>query len=283
MSLFREKMIRNLALVALSASAWIRVWRPKLWRWWYNHLAQRDQDGELLFMNYGYLNSNQSPIELTEKQQPYRHSIQLYEHVVETLDMRGCDVLEVGCGRGGGLDHLAMVKQVNQVIGVDLSPSAIAWCRENARFAKSLYLEGSADSLPLDDESIDVAVNVESSHCYPSFSKFVDEVYRVLKPGGYFAFCDLRVPKGIEDIDQVFKQSRFVEIKTEDISPYVVAALEEISPSREAKITEIVPKKFQALFREFAAVTGTKIHRMLKSGQMIYTARVYQKPDSVQQ
>ena len=37
-----------------------------------------------------------------------------------------------------------------------------------------------------------MVINVESSHCYGNFPKFVDEVYKVLKPGGIFAITDFR-------------------------------------------------------------------------------------------
>ena len=49
-----------------------------------------------------------------------------------------------------------------------------------------------AESLPLGDASVDVLVNVESSHCYGNFQKFIAEVHRVLKVGGVFLFADFR-------------------------------------------------------------------------------------------
>lgn len=52
------------------------------------------------------------------------------------------------------------------------------------------FRAGDASNLPIEKESIDLVINVESAHCYPNFLKFVQEVERVLKPGGHFMFAD---------------------------------------------------------------------------------------------
>ncbi|GIS42930.1 MAG: hypothetical protein Ct9H90mP15_09700 [Candidatus Neomarinimicrobiota bacterium] len=44
--------------------------------------------------------------------------------------------------------------------------------------------------MPFDNDSYDVIINVESSHCYPSIPQFLSEVKRVLKPGGFFAWTE---------------------------------------------------------------------------------------------
>jgi len=52
------------------------------------------------------------------------------------------------------------------------------------------FRTGDASNLPVENESVDLVVNVESSHCYPDFTAFIREVERVLKPGGHFMYTD---------------------------------------------------------------------------------------------
>ena len=54
------------------------------------------------------------------------------------------------------------------------------------------FIEGNAEHLPFPDESFDAVINIESSHTYPHFSRFLTEVARVLRPGGHFLYTDVR-------------------------------------------------------------------------------------------
>jgi ubiquinone/menaquinone biosynthesis C-methylase UbiE len=45
-------------------------------------------------------------------------------------------------------------------------------------------VQGDAQNLPFPDQSFDAVINVEASHIYPEFERFVGEVARVLPPEG---------------------------------------------------------------------------------------------------
>ena len=47
-----------------------------------------------------------------------------------------------------------------------------------------------------------MVVNIDSAHCYPNFRKFVQEVHKILTPGGLFLYSDFRP---IEDWEAVEK------------------------------------------------------------------------------
>lgn len=53
--------------------------RPPLWRWWYDTLARRDSEGELLFMNFGFadLQDEGARLALDPADEPFRYPIQL--------------------------------------------------------------------------------------------------------------------------------------------------------------------------------------------------------------
>ena len=93
-------------------------------------------------------------------------------------------VLEIGCGMG--TDLLQFARAGARVTGMDLTPRSIEITR--ARFALygcSAQLEvGDAETLSLADSSFDLVYSHGVLHHTPDTQRAIDEVYRVLKPGG---------------------------------------------------------------------------------------------------
>jgi ubiquinone/menaquinone biosynthesis C-methylase UbiE len=60
-------------------------------------------------------------------------AIQLYHHAAITAtdlhSLRGLKVLDIGCGKGGGLEFLADYFQPSMTLGVDCSPQTIAYAK----------------------------------------------------------------------------------------------------------------------------------------------------------
>lgn len=119
-----------LFLTLLNKSLYLR---QKLWRWVYNKVIATDKPGSFLFMNYGYKDErDNNPLFLENKDEPYRYFIQLYDFVVRDIDLQGKDVMEVGCGRGGGGSFILRYKNPRSyVVGIDLSEEAIHWCKQH--------------------------------------------------------------------------------------------------------------------------------------------------------
>lgn len=251
--------------------------RQTLWRAVYNKIASRDTSGKFVFMNYGYNNENEKSLQLNNQDEPFRYFIQLYNHVVNDLDLNNKKIIEVGCGRGGGGSFLLRYKNLQSYTGIDLSEAAIEWCKLHYSFANAHWMQGFADKLPIPDESCDVVVNVESSHCYPSMEKFLDEVKRILKPDGYMAFCDLRRSSEIETLENNINKSGLSIIKRNEITSSVLDALDHVSQIRDAQIASVFPPLFRNALRDFAAVKNTGIYNMLKSGQMKYVSYLLKK------
>ena len=86
-------------------------------------------------------------------------------------------LLDIGCGEGYYLQHLSQTKALENLnlIGVDISKSGVKLAAKR-KFDAQLIVD-SAYSLPLFDQSIDVALSVFSPLC-------PKETARVLKPGG---------------------------------------------------------------------------------------------------
>jgi surfactin synthase thioesterase subunit/SAM-dependent methyltransferase len=122
--------------------------------------------------------------------------IRLVREVIGPEPLDGCDLLDLGCGRGGSLMVLEQDWRLRRLIGADLSPANLAACRrllervpQRARSRRLQPVDASA--LPYPDASLDVVLNIESSGAYADQAAFLAEVARVLRPGGRLLFADL--------------------------------------------------------------------------------------------
>jgi len=254
--------------------------KRSLWRQWYQYLATKNWGDELLFMNYGFasLDSELGEIHLNEDEEKYRLRIQLYHYVADSVEIKGKNILEVGCGRGGGSAYLARHLKPKSLIGVDFSQKAINFCREHHSCPGLSFQHGDAESLPFEDSSFDVLINVESSYCYGHMDRFLTEVRRVLIPGGYFTYADFRGMEDIESLRTYLNNSSLKLIDKKDITPNVLKAME---LGHDTKIQSIQEKAPRMLKKSFISFTGTKdstVYNGFSRGEKEYFRYVFQKP-----
>jgi arsenite methyltransferase len=129
--------------------------------------------------------------------------------LVAPLPLKGCRMLDLGCGSGRDCYLLAqLVGPTGSVLGVDMTEEQLivaehhrgwhaeAFGYDNVAFRLG-YIE-ELDALDLADESFDVIVSNCVVNLSPSKDKVLGEVFRLLKPGGelYFSdvYADRRVP-----------------------------------------------------------------------------------------
>lgn len=97
------------------------------------------------------------------------------------------DILDVGCGIGGSSLYLA-AKLGAKATGITLSPVQARRATERARElgfgARSNFQVADAQEMPFADNSYDLVWSLESGEHMPDKTKFIQECYRVLKPGG---------------------------------------------------------------------------------------------------
>ena len=244
-----------------------------LTRRWYEYLSRMDRGGNMLFMNYGFadLDTKAEPILLHAEDEPNRYCIQLYHHVIDDVDLRGLDVLEVGSGRGGGASYVARYLKPRSVIGFEITGSAIRFCSRHYRVPGLSFLQGDAESLPFDDASFDAVVSIESSHCYPSMERFLYETHRVLRPDGWFLFADHRPTDHAETLRAQLCRAGFTIRREQKITANVLRALDLDNGRKQRLIEQHVPQILQGFFSEFAAMQGTRgVYAKFVSGDKQY-------------
>ncbi len=133
-------------------------------------------------------------------------------------------ILEVGCGSGANLWMIAC--EGYDAYGLDLSEEALKLCKLMLdRWGGTAQLSpGSMTGLPYQGSVFDAVVDVFSAYCLnqEEFSRYLDEVARVLKPGGrYFSY----EPSKNSDAFRNFAPSQMIDASTLDgikrtTSPY---------------------------------------------------------------
>ncbi len=252
--------------------------QKRVWKWWYQRLGKRAQDSGWTFMNYGYKNNANKNLDLDSKDEKDRMFIQLYNYVASQVSIESLKILEIGSGRGGGASFVARYYKPMSMTGLDYSASAITLSKKLHKNVSNLsFIRGDAENLPFENESFDVVINVESSHCYGNMQRFVNEVHRVIRPGGYFSWADLRAKDMVQDTEKIFKSSLFKCKSTSDITSDVLRALDEIHEAKIEMIERHVPKALRNAFLDFAGAKGSKIYNAFKKRDAVYLSKVFQK------
>jgi SAM-dependent methyltransferase len=261
-------------------SGLLRVLSKPATYWLYTYISMLDRDVQSIVLNYGYahLDSAAHPLNLSTHEEPHRYPLQLYHHVASAVDWIGLDALEVGSGRGGGSAYIMRYFAPRSILGLDLAAKAIDFCARHYRVEGLSFVRGDAESMHLADNTFDIVINVESSLYYPNVERFFEEVVRVLKPGGYFLYTDLRYWEEMDAWRAQLRSTGLQLIKEEDITPNVMRALELDHARRQKLIERYVPKWLRSSFAGFAGVTGAKLAADgPRMGERIYMNFVFQK------
>ncbi|MDF5735238.1 MULTISPECIES: class I SAM-dependent methyltransferase [unclassified Nostoc] len=101
-------------------------------------------------------------------------------------------VLDLCCGSGQTTQFLVNFSQ--NVTGLDASPKSLQRARLNVPLAS--YVEAFAEEMPFPNNLFDVVhTSVALHEMQPQqLRKIINEVYRVLKPGGVFTLVDFHAP-----------------------------------------------------------------------------------------
>lgn len=223
------------------------------WRTWYALFAAytRRRGAEFSCMNWGYADEGEDG-DGALADEPERYPKQLYEAVSAATPLAGSTVVDVSCGRGGGLAHLHARHAPARAIGIDLVPGNVSLCR-SAFCADGLsFRQGSAEAIPLRDGEADVVLSVEASHCYGDLARFLDEARRVLRPGGELLWTDF-APAADLPRRRALVQPRFEVVEERDITDNVLRAMRLDARRRVELIKEHASPLFHGLLRHFAA------------------------------
>uniref|UniRef100_A0A914WKJ4 Methyltransferase type 11 domain-containing protein n=1 Tax=Plectus sambesii TaxID=2011161 RepID=A0A914WKJ4_9BILA len=258
------------------------------WRPVYAYLALLHRKGvtPLRFMNYGFAAITEGDEKalahkraiLKEEPEDEHTNINLYErtlalHPLHPHKLDGLDLLEISCGHGGGLQWIERAHPtLKSVRGMDMTIVDTMGGK---------VFQGNAYNVPLADESVDIVLNVESSHCYDDQPRFLRNCYRILRPGGYFLWTDIR-PVGIfadfwinDPVDAGFELVGPIL----DWNEQIVKSLDQKSKLVFSKFSEHwYTRMFNFFWATFWGLPNTGMYRSIVDRKFLYRAAAWKKP-----
>ena len=247
--------------------------RRLFWFHAYQFLSGHLTESNWLFMNYGWADKD-----ATGEEPEHQLCAQLYARALGATPLTGREILEIGCGRGGGSAWLARTGAPHLVTGVDISPRAIGFCQRFHQADNLQFFTADAEDLYFDDDSFDIVINVESSHCYGDIERFLSEVHRVLRPGGWFCWADMWAQTRVDAMFSKLDRAGLQRVSAADLTDGVLRALESAHPEKERILNTSIPFFLRPVLRPLMGLRGSSLHRRLVSRDIRYFCRTYQKP-----
>lgn len=201
----------------------------------YNEIYYKTLDLDwFIFMNDGYMPLDHNDFPAVENTFPqlldyhkfWKYQAYLYVSLLQSGNLLPSSsyghLLDIGCGRGGGLSVFRDYFKFDSLTGIDINKNQIDFCK---RMHKDInFVEGSAMELPFNDNMFNIITNVESSNYYICYDDFIKEVYRTLKPEGVFLYTDAFFNGNVTDVISQFSNNNFELLSNTDITANVRAA-----------------------------------------------------------
>ncbi|WP_102049487.1 class I SAM-dependent methyltransferase [Pygmaiobacter massiliensis] len=148
------------------------------------------------------------------------------QKLIETVHIRERDkLLDVACGNGALLAMLSKTVHFDGY-GVDIAENMI--CEARKRLPDMRFSVAGCDNLPFGDGSFNVMTVSAAFHHFPDASKFAEEAFRTLKPGGVLYIADVFWPAPLRVLCNPFL--RFA--KTGDVKIYAPSEIKTLFEQR---------------------------------------------------
>jgi len=176
------------------------------------------------FMNDGfcYLTKDGLPnISKLNENDLFQFNKNLYKFSLDVSGGIPDSLLEVGCGKGGGLRYLEDLK-ISKLYGVDINEKHINHCKKH--LSRATVKLARATNLPFEDNQFEVVLSIESVGYYDSLNSFIEESYRVLRKTGRLIISFLHnemTPFSLENIIKSFTRVGFINVEVLDLTKSV--------------------------------------------------------------
>lgn len=164
---------------------------------------------------------NAHAVNLFSKEGYWRHD---YNYILCVLKRRNpAEMIDIGCGTGAFLARAAAVLKHTQLYGMDISQS-MADAAARRLGGRAQITRGDAEAMSFEGERFDAATCVLSIHHYPHAQSAVNEMYRILKPGGVLCINDMDCAAPIRHLSNRL----FPYMKSGDVKMYCQEEIEQM-------------------------------------------------------
>jgi len=102
-------------------------------------------------------------------------------------------ILEIGCGNGTGTTLINEIFQPSEFVATEYDESLVEVARQNNKGSKVTIESGDATKLRFADNEFDAVIGLSVIHHIPTWEACLDEMYRIIKPGGLFIIKELSI------------------------------------------------------------------------------------------
>ncbi|XHC12679.1 class I SAM-dependent methyltransferase [Labrenzia sp. ac12] len=128
------------------------------------------------------------------------------------------DWADIGCGTGALTETILDMAKPKSVVGLDLSEGFVMHARDAITDERARFEVGSAQDLPLPDNSVDVSTSALALNFVPDKLQALAELRRITRPGGTISFYVWDYPGGgMGFIDAFWKAATSIDPAAEDL------------------------------------------------------------------
>ena len=182
--------------------------------------------------------------------------------VVEGIDLAGREMIDIGCGSGAIAVALVRNHDAGHVTGIDVEETACADARARAEAAglsdRIAIRHVDPGPLPFPDASLDVVFSKDAIIHIPEKEALAREIFRVLRPGGWFAASDWLIS---HDGDPSPEMAHYIECEGLDFAMASPARYEKALKAagfEEVRLTNRNPWYREVARDELATLQGPK-------------------------
>lgn len=212
-----------------------------------------------------------------------QHCAMMYHFVaqthVEDLNLQPQNVLDVGCGQGGGMYYMTALFPDANFTGTDRNATVVRLARRNLAERQNVKLaRGSGTELNFPAKSFDLVLSVGAPTYFP-LTKYISEAARILAPGGTISFSAGYRQHEHHLIEAEVKQSALENnlefVRYTDITPNTFASLKADIPRR-VELVNRVPWPFRLYGHKWADLPGSVEYQEYEEGSRADFAVVLQ-------
>lgn len=118
--------------------------------------------------------------------------------LVESLpEFKAPVCIDLACGTGDIAFLLAKRYPAGQILGIDLTEAMLKFAKRRNQFYNVSFLQQDMEATGLSDDSADIITGSYAIRNAPELHKTFEEIYRILKPGGFVALLDFSKPPDV--------------------------------------------------------------------------------------
>jgi len=156
------------------------------------NVALKHVNNEYTMLHYPYFRNESDSFLQSQKN--------LTDYCIDKLEpVQDKDCIEIGCGNGIQGQYILEKYNPKSYTGIDLDPSniEIANMEKGRKKLKDInfHVDDAQNLKKINGQTFDIVINIESAFHYPDKRAFLNEISRILKPGGKFLIADLLTKK----------------------------------------------------------------------------------------